>query len=60
MYTILQEKSYYALAAFCENMGEEIRPYLDPLMMRLLEALQTNSRKLQEMCMVWQCINCFS
>lgn len=49
----MQEKSYYALAAFCENMGEEILPFLDPLMGRLLAALQNSSRVLQETCMVW-------
>lgn len=48
----LQEKSYYALAAFCENMGEEILPFLDPLMSKLLSALQTSPRNLQETCMV--------
>lgn len=48
----LQEKSYYALAAFCENMGEEILDYLDPLMAKLLSALQTSPRNLQETCMV--------
>lgn len=48
----LQEKSYYALAAFCENMGEEILPFLDPLMGKLLSALQTSPRNLQETCMV--------
>ncbi|KAF9594483.1 hypothetical protein IFM89_031601 [Coptis chinensis] len=45
------EKSYYALAAFCDNMGEEILPFLDPLMGRLLTALQNSSRNLQETCM---------
>nr|KAJ0194837.1 hypothetical protein LSAT_V11C700372460 [Lactuca sativa] len=34
------EKSYYALASFCENMGEEIIPFIDPLMGKLLVALQ--------------------
>lgn len=48
----VQEKSYYALAAFCENMGEEILPFLDPLMVKLLGALQSSTRKLQETCMV--------
>lgn len=48
----LQEKSYYALAAFCENMGEEIVPFLDTLMGKLMVALQNSPRKLQETCMV--------
>ncbi|KAF3642377.1 hypothetical protein FXO37_22550 [Capsicum annuum] len=48
----VQEKSYYALAAFCENMGEEILPFLNPLMGKLLGALQSSPRKLQETCMV--------
>lgn len=48
----LQEKSYYALAAFCENMGEEILPFLDPLMGKLISALQSSPRNLQETCMV--------
>jgi len=52
----VQEKSYYALAAFCENMGEEILPFLDPLMGRLLAALQNSSRILKETCMVGLCI----
>ncbi|PNX92656.1 importin beta-4 [Trifolium pratense] len=48
----VKEKSYYALAAFCENMGEEeILPFLDPLMGRLLAALQNSSRILKETCM---------
>lgn len=47
-----QEKSYYALAAFCENMGEEILPFLDSLMGKLFAALQTSQRMLQETCMV--------
>ncbi|PHT34695.1 hypothetical protein CQW23_26495 [Capsicum baccatum] len=38
----VQEKSYYALAAFCENMGEEILPFLNPLMGKLLGALQSS------------------
>lgn len=48
----MQEKSYYALAAFCDNMGEEILPFLDPLMNKILSALQSSSRNLQETCMV--------
>eukprot|EP01018_Ginkgo_biloba_P037641 Gb_34116 [translate_table: standard] len=32
-------------------MGEEILPYLDPLMAKLLEALHSNRRDLQETCM---------
>lgn len=49
---LVQEKSYYALAAFCENMGDEILPYLDSLMGKLLGALQSSPRNLQETCMV--------
>jgi len=52
MVFLFQEKSYYALAAFCEDMGEEILPYLDPLMGRLVAALQSSPRNLQETCMV--------
>lgn len=48
-----QEKSYYALAAFCENMGEEILPFVDPLMGKLLGALQNCPRNLKETCMVY-------
>lgn len=49
---LLQEKSYYALAAFCEDMGTEILPYLDSLMGRLVTALESSPRNLQETCMV--------
>ncbi|CAA6664910.1 unnamed protein product [Spirodela intermedia] len=45
------EKSYYALAAFCEDMGTEILPYLDSLMGRLITALENSPRNLQETCM---------
>ncbi|KAG4399185.1 hypothetical protein GLYMA_08G187000v4 [Glycine max] len=51
VFEFASEKSYYALAAFCENMGEDILPFLDPLMKRLLTALQNSSRVLQETCM---------
>jgi len=51
-YTV-QEKAFYALAAFCENLKEEILPYLGPLMEKLLEALQSPRRDIQETCMVW-------
>lgn len=51
-FSFKQEKSYYALAAFCEEMGEEILPFLDPLMLKLLNALQNSPRNLQETCMV--------
>lgn len=33
-------------------MGEEILPFLDPLMGKLLGALQSSPRNLQETCMV--------
>lgn len=60
----MQEKSYYALAAFCENMGGEILPFLDPLMGRLLASLQNSSRILKETCMVWGgsvcCKDCYN
>lgn len=52
MFLLFQEKSYYALAAFCEDMGEAILPYLDPLMGRLITALQSSPSNLQETCMV--------
>ncbi|CAD6202994.1 unnamed protein product [Miscanthus lutarioriparius] len=45
------EKSYYALAAFCEDMGEDILPYLEPLICRLVMSLQSSPRNLQETCM---------
>jgi hypothetical protein len=48
----VQEKAFYSLAAFCENLKEEILPYLAPLMDKLLEALQSNRRDIQETCMV--------
>lgn len=51
MFFGLQEKSYYALAAFCEDMEEEILPYLDPLMGRLVISLQNSPQNLQETCM---------
>jgi hypothetical protein len=57
--SLKQEKSYYALAAFCEDMGEEILPFLDPLMMKLLGALQNSPRNLQETCMVRVLLMCF-
>jgi hypothetical protein len=52
LHLFLQEKSYYALAAFCEDMGEDILPYLDPLICRLVMSLQSSPRNLQETCMV--------
>ena len=55
-----QEKAYYALAAFCENLSSEILPYLEPLMEKLLEALQSNQRYLQETCMVMHVLAFFS
>jgi hypothetical protein len=33
-------------------LGEEILPFLEPLMARLMEALQSNKRELQEICLV--------
>ncbi|XP_076111369.1 importin-4-like isoform X2 [Mytilus galloprovincialis] len=33
-------KSYYALEMFCENLGNGIEPYLQPLMEHLLEVLK--------------------
>ncbi|ONL96245.1 ARM repeat superfamily protein [Zea mays] len=47
----VKEKSYYALAAFCEDMGEDILPYLEPLICRLVMSLQSSPRNLQETCM---------
>ncbi|CAI5982637.1 unnamed protein product [Closterium sp. NIES-65] len=47
-----QEKAYYALAAFCEHMGDEILEFLDPLMRQLMDALRSPDRNLQEMCIV--------
>ncbi|KAG8096702.1 hypothetical protein GUJ93_ZPchr0013g37856 [Zizania palustris] len=46
----VKAKSYYALAAFCEDMGEDILPYLEPLMCRLVVSLQVCN---------WLCSSCF-
>ncbi|KAK7302070.1 hypothetical protein RJT34_12949 [Clitoria ternatea] len=40
----VKETSYYALAAFYENMGEEILPFLDSLMGRLFTAVTSQFR----------------
>ena len=45
----VKEKSCYALEAFCENLGEDIVPFLQPLVTRLMEMLRGSSRKTQEM-----------
>ena len=46
----VKEKSCYALEAFCENLGDDIVPFLEPLLSRLSELLKVGSRKTQEMC----------
>lgn len=40
--------SCYALESFTENLGEEILPYLEPLMAKLVEILQSGKREIQE------------
>ena len=35
------------MEAFCENLGEEIVPYMDPLMEKLLVLLRTANRQTQ-------------
>ena len=45
----VKEKSCYALEAFCENMGDDILPFLAPLVTRLTELLRCSSRRTQEM-----------
>ena len=46
----VKEKSCYALESFCENLGDDIVPFLEPLLSRLSELLKAGSRKTQEMC----------
>lgn len=47
----VQGASCYVLESFCENMTrEQILPYLQPLMTRLVEMLQSMPIKQQEMC----------
>ena len=36
----VKEKSCYALEAFCENLGDDILPFLPPLLERLTALLQ--------------------
>ena len=36
----VKEKSCYALEAFCENLGDDILPFLQPLLERLTGLLQ--------------------
>ena len=43
----VKEKSCYALEAFCEHLGEDIVPFLQPLLARLSDLLQHGSRKTQ-------------
>ncbi|KAK9824669.1 hypothetical protein WJX72_012191 [[Myrmecia] bisecta] len=48
----VQEKACYALEALCEQLsGEEIAVYIDPLMHKLLELLQTGSQTTQQVCL---------
>ncbi len=48
----VKEKSCYALEAFCENVqGDDMIPFLQPLVTRLTEMLQSSGRKVQEMCL---------
>ena len=39
----VKEKSCYALESFCENLGPDIVPFLQPLLERLTNLLQTVS-----------------
>lgn len=44
----VQEKSCMALEAFSEHLGDGIRPYLQPLMEKLVLMLQHGNLKTQE------------
>lgn len=41
-------KSYYALEMFCENLGEGIQPYLQPLMEHLLSVLKVPTTSVKQ------------
>lgn len=41
-------KSYYALEMFCENLGEGIQPYLQPLMEHLLGVLKVPTTSVKQ------------
>src|SRR5262249_25958567 len=41
--------SCYALEAFCEYLGDEIIPYLEPLMTKMVQLLQVNNKEIQEL-----------
>ena len=45
----VKEKSCYALESFCENLGEDIVPFLQPLLERLTHMLQTSRHETQQM-----------
>ena len=45
----VKEKSCYALESFCENLGDDIVPFLQPLLERLTHVLQTSKHATQEM-----------
>ena len=47
VYIALATHCRYALEAFCENLGDEIVPYMDPLMEKLLLLLRTANRQTQ-------------
>ena len=41
--------SCYAIEAFCENLGEEILPYLQPLMEKLIDLLRNGDKEIQQL-----------
>ena len=41
-------KSCYALEAFCENLGDDILPFLQPLLERLTQLLQNSGHETQQ------------
>ena len=45
----VKEKSCYALEAFCENLGDDILPFLEPLLEKLTQLLQNSSSDTQQM-----------
>ena len=46
----VQAKCCFALETFCENLGDEIVPFLEPLMARLCALLRAAPRDTQEIC----------
>ena len=46
----VKEKACYAVEAFCEDLGDKIAPFLQPLTERLGALLQVGSRQTQGRC----------